>query len=60
MEDIQLTVTNIMGTVILQEKHQNIDGKFRRQFDLSNTPGGVYFAEIKADGEKITRKVVVQ
>ena len=60
MEDIQLTVTNIMGTVILQEKHQNIDGKFRRQFDLSNTPGGIYFAEIKADGEKITRKVVVQ
>ena len=60
VRDVPITITSITGNTILQENHANIDGKFRRQIDLSGSPRGIDCAELKVDGERVTRKVVIQ
>ncbi len=55
-----LTVRNITGAIVYSEQYGNISERFSKQLDLKDFPRGLYLAELKADGEKITRKLVLQ
>jgi hypothetical protein len=56
----QLTISDMAGRAVWQQQYQNIDDKFYQKIDMSAYPKGIYIAELRADGERITRKLVVQ
>ena len=45
----EVVVTNLLGTVIKQEEIDNTEGTLK--FDVSDTPTGIYFANIIVNGE---------
>jgi hypothetical protein len=60
INETMITVTNLMGGTILQEGFQNIIGSFSKKVDMTNMAKGVYFVGVKADGQRVVRKVVVE
>jgi len=57
-EVAEVVVTNMLGTEILREKLQNKEGVLR--FDVSQTPSGLYFANILVNDElKSIKRLVV-
>jgi len=60
IREMLLTITDMTGSVVSQQQYRNVQGIFSKQIDLANLPRGLYLAELKADGEKITRKLVLQ
>jgi hypothetical protein len=57
---LDVSVTTITGQQVLSRSFDNVGTSFRTDLDLSNQAKGVYFVEIRADGEKITKKLVVR
>jgi len=60
IREMQITITDMTGSVVSQQQYRNVQGSFLKQVDLANLPRGLYLAELKADGEKITKKLVLQ
>lgn len=60
VNEAQLTISDMAGRAVWQQQYQNIDNEFYQQIDMSPYPKGIYIAELRADGERITRKLVVQ
>jgi hypothetical protein len=60
LRQVTLTIRTVTGRLVHQEQCNNITGRFTKEIDVSAMPKGVYFAEIRADGEKVTKKVVVE
>lgn len=60
VNDLQIGITNITGQQIMQQEYKNVGHSFTKELDLSTAARGVYFVEIKADGEKTVRKIVVR
>ncbi|HTM66876.1 MAG TPA: T9SS type A sorting domain-containing protein [Flavipsychrobacter sp.] len=60
VKDAQLIVRDMTGRVVWQQQYQNIDDSFYQQLDMSAYPKGIYIAELRADGERVTRKLVLQ
>ncbi len=65
---VQLNVINSKGQKILSEQHNQQEGEFLKEIDLSKHAKGIYFIEIVADtrpeggfgqGKKAIRKIVV-
>lgn len=55
----KIKVTNVLGSVVYEEKAVK-HGKEATVINLANKPKGVYFLTIESDGEKMSRKIVVE
>ena len=60
VENATITVTNVTGQKILEQHYSNPGKQMDEEFDLSGAARGVYFVELRADNEKIVRKVIVK
>ena len=60
LKGLRISISNIVGVVILQEEFKRVDGKFVRQIDFSNMPRGMYFVELAVEGKKIKKKMIIQ
>jgi len=59
VKEAQLTVSDMAGRVVWRQQYQNIDENFYQDIDMSAYPKGIYLAELRADGERLTKKLVV-
>jgi len=57
---MDVVVTTITGQQIVTRSFDNVGTHFSTQLDLSTQAKGIYFVEIRADGEKITKKLIVR
>jgi hypothetical protein len=60
IEHATVTVTNITGQKVMEQHYTNPGKEFSKEFDASGMARGVYLVELKADSEKITRKLIVR
>ncbi len=60
VKELSVTLTNVTGAVVWQHTYAHAGTRFSESIDVSRLPRGLYLAELKADGEKITRKLVLQ
>ena len=62
IDEITVTVTNVLGEKIQEKSYGRHAGgaTFQEPLNLSEAAKGVYFVELKADQEKIIKKIVVQ
>jgi hypothetical protein len=60
VKDLELTITSTTGQVISVQKFKDAGREFMTDVNLSDQARGIYFVEIKADGERIIRKLVTQ
>ncbi len=60
LKDVTISVTNITGQQIQSSNYHDVAGQFQENINLSNQAKGVYFIEIKADGERTVKKIVVR
>ncbi|GAB3552765.1 M43 family zinc metalloprotease [Spirosoma fluminis] len=56
---LTLSVLNLSGRQMLQQKHQKTGDTFQQALDLRSAPGGVYFVEVRI-GEQVFRKRIVK
>lgn len=56
--DVQISVINIVGQVLDQRTQNNISTA-QFIFDVENYPKGVYFIRIEADGQQLTKKLII-
>ena len=57
---VDIQVTTITGQQVLSRSYDHAGLQFTADLDLGSQARGIYFVEIKADGDKITRKLIVQ
>lgn len=55
-----ITVTNVTGQKIRSYEYKDTGKEFNKEIDLTGMPRGVYFVELKADSEKLVRKMIVK
>ena len=60
VKELELTITNTTGQVISRKTYNSPGRSFTTDVNLSDQARGIYFVEIKADGERIIRKLVTQ
>jgi len=60
VSELQLVVTDLTGRAISSRTFANPGREFRSQIDLTGQARGVYFVEVRADGQKLIKKLVVQ
>ena len=58
--DLQIVVTNITGQQIATRTFHNTGTQFSTQLDLSGEARGVYFIEIKADGDRSLQRILLK
>ncbi|MBN9483320.1 MAG: hypothetical protein BGO70_12635 [Bacteroidetes bacterium 43-93] len=59
LKNLDITVTNITGQQVYHQSYSHNGGTFSQRLDLSGAAKGVYFVELKADGERVTQKLVI-
>jgi hypothetical protein len=57
---LELTVTTISGQQVMSRSYDHVGARFSTELDMSKVAKGVYFVELKADGEKMTQKLIVR
>ena len=57
---LDVVVSTITGQQVISRSFDNVGTHFSTDLDLSNQAKGIYFVEIRADGEKITKKLIVR
>jgi len=60
VKDMEINVTTVTGQSVLRQSFTNVGHNFSKDFDLTEQARGVYFVEIRADGQKAIRKVVLR
>jgi hypothetical protein len=60
VKDLTLTVSNVTGQRVMQQSYQHVGAQFSTELNLSNQAKGVYFVEIRADGQRMIRQLVVR
>jgi hypothetical protein len=50
--DVLITITDMAGKTIMEEKVMNFQGEYKKEFDLSNQPTGTYIATATYAGNK--------
>ncbi|PZF73154.1 GEVED domain-containing protein [Taibaiella soli] len=60
VKDMEINVTTVTGQSVLRQNFNNVGHTFVKDFDLTEQARGVYFVEIRADGQKAIRKVVLR
>ncbi|RYD53334.1 MAG: T9SS type A sorting domain-containing protein [Sphingobacteriales bacterium] len=60
IKEVEMTVTTMTGQVLQKKSFSNVGTRFETIVDLKEHARGVYFVELKADNERIVRKLIVQ
>lgn len=60
MKDISVTVSTVTGQQILSKSYRHAGSSFLEELNIGAAAKGVYFVRVAADGEAITRRIVVQ
>ena len=60
VREVKIGITNVIGHRISVLQFHNIGTSFFKEINMSDAPKGVYFIEILADGDRLTRRVVMQ
>jgi len=60
VKELSVTMSSLTGAAVWQQSYLGVGGKFSTSIDLSHLPKGIYLATIEAEGEKITKKLVLQ
>ncbi|MFC2096947.1 T9SS type A sorting domain-containing protein [Bacteroidota bacterium] len=59
-ENILISVLDISGRVLVEEKEENISGKYSKQIDVSRLPTGTYFLRLVAGNDSETKKIIIK
>jgi hypothetical protein len=59
-KEVLITVRNMIGQKVYQERVDNLPGKFTKQLDLSDSPMGVYFFTVEMNDQRVTHKLVIE
>jgi hypothetical protein len=57
---MEVVVSTITGQQVITRSYDNVGNHFTTELDLSTAAKGIYFVEVRADGDKITRKLIVR
>jgi hypothetical protein len=57
---LQLVVTSVTGQQVKAETHQGVGRTFSGSVDLGGVAPGVYFLEVRADGERRIERIVIR
>lgn len=60
VKDVQLVVTDLTGRTLTRQHYDGSSTEVRAEVDLSGQPRGMYFIEVRAEGEKLVKKLVVR
>lgn len=60
VKHMDVIVTTIAGQQVMSRSFDNVGTRFSETFDLGNQAKGMYFVEIHADGEKVTKKLTLR
>jgi hypothetical protein len=60
VKHLEMSVTDMTGREVIHRSYEQPGRHFSTDVDLGNQSRGVYFITLKADGEKIVRKLVVR
>jgi hypothetical protein len=58
--DLSLSLTDVNGKVLLNEKATSTEGQYYRTFDLRHLPPGMYFILVNDGQNLLTEKVVIR
>ena len=56
---IALSLFDVDGKIIREEKENGVKGKRSMKFDLKNISSGVYFLQLKTENQSATQKIIV-
>lgn len=59
-ERIEITVTDLFGKKIIDNVYNTEGSEFKKEFDISGLPAGVYFVSIQKGNEIINKKITKQ
>ncbi|MEO6831978.1 MAG: T9SS type A sorting domain-containing protein, partial [Chitinophagaceae bacterium] len=57
---MEVIVTTVAGQTVLSRSFDNVGTRFSETLDLGTQAKGIYFVEVRADGEKATRKLILR
>jgi uncharacterized delta-60 repeat protein len=57
-QNVDIVVTNILGTELITLTEKNISGSYRRQIEMNEIANGVYFLKIKIGAQTSIKKIV--
>lgn len=60
MKEITITVSSITGQQVLSREYHNAGNSFFQELNMADAAKGIYFVRIAADGEVLTRRIVVE
>jgi hypothetical protein len=60
VKQMDVIVTNVTGQRIIEQSFNNVGLSFTKDFDLTGRASGVYFVEMRVDGQREIRKIVVR
>ena len=60
MEDVQISITDLMGRVVYQNSFASQPGHFSQEVDLTNVQKGIYLVEITSGKSRANSKLIKQ
>lgn len=60
VDDIFVTILNLQGQAVMEEKIDASSGIVKKQLDLSQLPAGIYSVRVNTGKESVIRKIVKQ
>jgi hypothetical protein len=57
---LDMIVTTLAGQQVMSRTYEHVVARFSAELDLSKVAKGVYFVELRADGEKLSQKLIVR
>lgn len=57
---IQIAVADVLGNTVLQTIAERNTGGFTRELNLNNLAKGVYVIQLSADGERFSKKIIIE
>ena len=58
--DVRFRVISVMGSVVLEEEHKNVQISFSKNYDFSHLSPGIYYYSIEFGGRMITKKMIIR
>ncbi|MEO6832295.1 MAG: T9SS type A sorting domain-containing protein [Chitinophagaceae bacterium] len=60
VQNASITVANITGQVVYTQVYHQPGNSFFKEINLGGAAKGIYFMELRADGERVVRRVVLE
>ena len=60
INNVEITVIDAFGKIIILENKQHFVGEYTKQVDLSTSPKGIYMVQIRTNDSFVSKRIVVQ